>query len=73
MSGKRVRLPAKGIPRDEILGKMDEFHEGDANWKDGRTWSLVYYAGEEHTNFLKEAYTKFFSENGLSPMANSPT
>ena len=64
-----VRLPEKGIARDEILKTMDELHEGDANWKDGRTWSLVYYAGDEHTDFLKAAYTKFFSENGLSPLA----
>ena len=64
-----IRLPEKGVARDEILKEMDELHEGDANWKDGRTWSLVYFAGEEHTNFLKAAYTKYFSENGLSPLA----
>jgi sphinganine-1-phosphate aldolase len=69
MSRERVQLPAKGIPRDQVLATMDEARKDDANWKDGRTWSLVYYAGEEHTNFLKAAYTKFFSENGLSPMA----
>jgi len=64
-----VKLPEKGVARDAILKEMDALHEGDANWKDGRTWSLVYYAGEEHTKFLKAAYTKFFSENGLSPLA----
>jgi len=64
-----VKLPEKGISREKILEQMDDLHEGDANWKDGRTWSLVYYAGEEHSNFLKSAYTKYFSENGLSPLA----
>jgi glutamate/tyrosine decarboxylase-like PLP-dependent enzyme len=64
-----VKLPEKGIARDKILEQMDDLHEGDANWKDGRTWSLVYFAGDEHTNFLKSAYTKYFSENGLSPLA----
>ncbi len=64
-----VKLPDKGISRDKILKTMDELHKGDANWKDGRTWSLVYYAGEEHTKFLKDAYCTFFSENGLSPLA----
>jgi glutamate/tyrosine decarboxylase-like PLP-dependent enzyme len=62
-------MPSRGVPRDEILREMDELHTGDANWKAGRTWSLVYYAGEEHLEFLKAAYTKFFSENGLSPVA----
>ncbi len=69
MSDEKVRIPAKGIPREEILKTMEELHKDDANWKEGRTWSLVYYAGEEHTKFLKSAYTQFFSENGLSPLA----
>lgn len=66
---REIKLPEKGVSRDEILEQMDDLHEGDANWKDGRTWSLVYFAGEEHTKFLKSAYTKYFSENGLSPLA----
>ena len=69
MSRERIQLPTKGIPRDRVLEIMEQARKDDANWKDGRTWSLVYYAGEEHTNFLKAAYTKFFSENGLSPVA----
>ncbi|MBI4831273.1 MAG: aspartate aminotransferase family protein [Candidatus Lindowbacteria bacterium] len=69
MSSEKAKLPAKGIPRQEILEEMKQLHKDDANWREGRTWSLVYYAGEEHTNFLKSAYTEFFSENGLSPMA----
>jgi len=69
MSASDVRLPEKGIPREEVLKQMEALHEGDANWKDGRTWSLVYHAGDEHSNFLKAAYTQFFSENGLSPLA----
>jgi sphinganine-1-phosphate aldolase len=69
MAKENVKLPKKGLPRKQVLEQMDKLHEGDANWKDGRTWSLVYYAGDEHTEFLKSAYTKYFSENGLSPMA----
>ncbi len=41
----------------------------EASWEEGRTWSLVYHAGEEHTAFLKEAHGLFFSENALNPMA----
>ena len=29
----------------------------------------VYYAGEEHYDFLKKAHNLFFSENALNPMA----
>ncbi|MFP4601156.1 MAG: pyridoxal phosphate-dependent decarboxylase family protein [Persicimonas sp.] len=62
-------IPAEGIAKDELLDTMRGFREGDADWKAGRTWSLVYYAGEEHYDLLKSAYELFFSENGLNPMA----
>ena len=62
-------IPKEGIDRQQVLDEMRSYRDGDADWRGGRTWSLVYYAGEEHHEFLKEAYTLFFSENGLNPMA----
>ena len=62
-------IPKKGVDKEELLGEMRALRDGDADWRAGRTWSLVYYAGEEHYDFLKEAYTLFFSENALNPMA----
>ena len=68
--GEQVkRLPQTGIDRDEILKRMGEYGATDADWREARTWSLVYYLGEEHTAFLKKAYSLFFSENALNPMA----
>jgi len=69
MGEKKVKLPPKGIPKEELLKSMEQLRKDDARWKEGRTWSLVYHAGEEHTEFLKSAYTLFFSENALSPIA----
>jgi glutamate/tyrosine decarboxylase-like PLP-dependent enzyme len=48
---------------------MADLRENDARWQEGRTWSLVFHAGDEITDLLKEAYTMFFCENGLNPMA----
>ena len=48
---------------------MEDLREHDARWREGRTWSLVFHAGDEITDLLKDAYTMFFSENGLNPMA----
>ena len=62
-------IPRTGIDRQKLLEEMRSYREDDADWRAGRTWSLVYYAGEEHHEFLKEAYSLFFSENGLNPMA----
>jgi len=62
-------LPEKGLPREEVLARMEAARSGDANWREGRTWRLVYSAGGEVAGILKEAYTMFFSENALNPMA----
>ena len=69
MGETRTRLPGRGVPRDEVLRRMETFRGDDADWRTGKTWSLVYYGGEEHTAFLKQAYDLYFSENGLNPMA----
>ncbi|WP_277680174.1 pyridoxal phosphate-dependent decarboxylase family protein [Gracilibacillus dipsosauri] len=62
-------LPKNTQSKESILQMMDDARHQDAKWKDGRTFSLVYYAGEEISNLVKEAYMKFFHENGLNPMA----
>ncbi len=66
---KRARLPERGADREAVLETMAAFRKGDANWHDGRTWSLVYHAGDEHKRFLERAHNLYFSENGLNPMA----
>ncbi|GBD85370.1 glutamate decarboxylase alpha [bacterium BMS3Abin02] len=64
-----VQIPQTGRPHDEILDEMRSLAQAEASWEEGRTWSLVYHAGEEHTEFLKEAHGLFFSENALNPLA----
>ncbi|MGB2693826.1 MAG: aspartate aminotransferase family protein [Dehalococcoidia bacterium] len=64
-----MKIPKNGTPRDELLARMEDARSRDADWRHGKTWSLVYFAGDDVTDVLKAAYTKFFSENGLSPMA----
>jgi len=62
-------MPFNGKSHEKILSEMKLFRKGDANYINGRTWSLVYYLGEKHTDFLKEAHNLYFSENALNPMA----
>lgn len=62
-------IPTQGRDPKALLDAMRAMGEGDADWRGGRTWSLVYNAGEEHLEFLKQAYGLFFAENGLNPMA----
>lgn len=54
---------------ESVLDRMKALRERDVRWQEGKTWSLVYHAGDEVTELLKQAYTLFFSENALNPMA----
>ncbi len=69
MSDSQIKLPESGVDKKTILSRMKDIGSDDANYRDGKTWSLVYYLGDEYTKFLKEAYGMFFSHNGLNPMA----
>jgi len=69
MDSNPMSIPEKSRPREEILDAMRSFGRADPDYKTGRTWSLVYYLGEEYTQFLKDAHGMFFSANGLNPMA----
>jgi glutamate/tyrosine decarboxylase-like PLP-dependent enzyme len=66
---RKLAIPKKGIDRKRLLKQMWALKADDADWRNGRSWSLVYHGGDEHTRFLKEAYGCYFSENGLSPAA----
>jgi glutamate/tyrosine decarboxylase-like PLP-dependent enzyme len=62
-------LPQQGLAKQDIVNSLEAFGTTDANWKRGRTFSLVFYPGEEATNILKHAYNRYFFENGLNPAA----
>lgn len=64
-----MKIPQIGQSKENILNTMRALRDHDADWKSGKTWSLVYYAGEDILDLLQKAYTLFFSENGLNPMA----
>src|SRR5690606_13432218 len=64
-----TRLPPTGRPHDEILSALDAKREGDADYKNGRTWSLVYWAGDEHHELLREAHDRLMATNALNPLA----
>ena len=55
--------------KSALISEMKALASGDAAWREGKVFALVYHAGEEHEALLKEAHGVFFSENGLNPMA----
>src|SRR5688572_15417506 len=64
-----AKLPKKKNSKNFVLDELRKAKTKDVNWKDGKVFSLVFYAGEEIYSVIKEAYTMFFSENGLNPSA----
>ena len=64
-----VTIPARGVPHDRLLEEMASFRAHDADWKNGRVFSLVYYGGDAHHAFLEKAHNLYFAENALNPMA----
>ena len=61
------RLPKQGTPREELFARMREGKKRDADWRGGRTWSLIYPAGEEVDSILAEANELYMYENALNP------
>ncbi len=64
-----ISLPKEGLEKETLLAQMQSYRGDDVPWHDNKAWSLVYHAGDEHTELIKSAYNLFFSENALNPMA----
>ncbi len=61
-----MALPQHGRPRDEVLSALEGLRANDVRWKEGRAFSLTYYAGEEPYQVGLDAYRAFASENMLN-------
>jgi sphinganine-1-phosphate aldolase len=62
-----IPFPKNGLTREAVATQLSGNHRKDADWKRGRTFSLVFYPGEEATEVLLHAYREFFYENALNP------
>lgn len=62
-----MELPRHGTPAKEVLARMRSRKEADADWRAGKTWSLVYPASEAVDELLREANELYVYENALNP------
>ena len=63
-----ARLPATGVPAEELLARIDEARAGDLDWRGGRAFSLVYNPGDaDHEELLGEVAGRYLHENALNP------
>ena len=65
----QIGLPQKGMPREDVLKALKSFKSSDVKWHEGQLFGLIYEAGPEVEELVKEAHALFLIENGLSPMA----
>jgi glutamate/tyrosine decarboxylase-like PLP-dependent enzyme len=63
----KMKLPLKGSDPEEVLERMRARKREDADWRGGRTWSLVYPAGEDVDAVLRAANELYVYENALNP------
>lgn len=61
-----MSFPKEGLSRSDVATVLRDLRHGDADWHAGRTFSLVYFAGEDVLAVLRDAYQLFIHENGLS-------
>ena len=64
-----MKLPATGTPREELREEMRAQSAGDVDWRHGKIWTLVYFAGDDVAELLADTYADFLYTNGLGPTA----
>lgn len=69
MAEQKKKIPGSATPADALNALMAAAREKDARWQDGKTFSMVFYPGEEAAKVQEAAYSAFFFENGLNPSA----
>ena len=61
-----MALPDAGRPATNILSELESFRVRDVRWREGRAFTLAYYAGEGVAEVQEQAYSAYLSENGLN-------
>jgi sphinganine-1-phosphate aldolase len=54
------------MPPEAIFAHLDELKGNDVRWRDGRAFTLVYYAGSDVLAVAEEAYRRYSTENALN-------
>jgi glutamate/tyrosine decarboxylase-like PLP-dependent enzyme len=62
-----MQIPEKGLPREEVLGRLAAYKSGDMDWQSGKVWCYVYDPGDETAQVVRQAYQMYLTENGLDP------
>lgn len=64
-----MQLPPDGKSQADVHAEIADALSRDADWRGGKIWSLVYFAGEDVAQVLRDAYSAAIFTNGLGPGA----
>ncbi|MGB1505725.1 MAG: aspartate aminotransferase family protein, partial [Acidimicrobiales bacterium] len=64
-----MSLPERGREHDDIIEQLETMRVDDANWRDGRTFGLVYDGGPDVHAIAEAAASMYLHENALNTLA----
>jgi glutamate/tyrosine decarboxylase-like PLP-dependent enzyme len=64
-----MKIPERGLSRDAVFERLEQYRKDDTPWREGRTWAYVYDPGPEAESVIKDAFASYLGENGLDPTA----
>lgn len=64
-----MKIPIKGLPKEEILKILKSYKGKDLDWKSGRVLGYIYDPGQKAHDVINDAYTLYLTENGLDPLS----
>jgi glutamate/tyrosine decarboxylase-like PLP-dependent enzyme len=68
MTDPTAPFPDTGTPVDDLLAEIRDARAGDADWRSGRTFSLIYNVGDPDLERLLHAVAdEYLHENALNP------
>ena len=54
------------MSRDEVLGHLDTMRSKDVRWKEGRAFTLTYFAGDDVHDLAEHVYGQWMTDNALN-------
>ncbi len=60
---------AEGRSSEDLLQDLNQLKSNDIDWKNGKSFCLSYYGGDDVYPLLEKANAMFMSENALNPTA----
>jgi sphinganine-1-phosphate aldolase len=62
-----MKIPAQGLSQEAVMAALETYGEKDLPWREGGTFAYVYEGGRDVEAVVKQAYTRYLTENALDP------